>query len=87
MADETYKAPGTYEVDEAVHLETADRFGERYEVDLKAGKHKPKSEREEHALEHLVSIGKATGPEGRRWTSPVTVEEPTAEPELEEGDE
>ena len=52
--------PITYQVPEAVHAELVDAFAERFTLDVKAGAHAPKNEREEFALEHLVSLGLAT---------------------------
>lgn len=49
----------SYELAEPVHHE-GDFLGERFEVDFPAGKVTPKAERDEHVLEHLVSVGLAT---------------------------
>lgn len=58
----------TYEVKDAVRSEMVDpASGERFVFEAKAGKHEPKNERDEAALEHLVVMGIAER-QGRRET-------------------
>jgi hypothetical protein len=52
---------GTYVVDEPVHFDGYDvSTGERFEMDVSAGSHVPKSEREELAFASLAMTGHAT---------------------------
>jgi hypothetical protein len=55
----------TYTLAEAVHVEGhCQRLGERFSLDFKAGKHKPKNEAEEDALELAIeALGVAPEPE------------------------
>lgn len=64
----------SYEVDDVSQVQLpVGPGGERFTFDFTAGPHIPKSEAEEAALEHLVSIGAAKAPDGRRWRSPLTL--------------
>jgi hypothetical protein len=65
-------AKKSYEVHEPTRVQ---RFfdGEELVLELSAGPHVPKNEREEELLEQLVATGQATSPDGRRWKSPLSL--------------
>ena len=61
----TLAAVRSYQVADAVRAELVDALGERFVFETAAGTVTPKNEREELALEHLISIGyaKPVGPQ------------------------
>lgn len=81
-AVETFSSTTVYRVDEPTHVEHVDGLGERFEVDFTAGRHTPRSEREEVALEHLYHSGLASRDGERFVPIPPVEQEPEAPAEV-----
>jgi len=65
-----------YRLKDPARVEMLDPLGERFRLRVKAGTHEPRSEREEVAFEHLVSIGIAERVKAPRQAKPAPTSKP-----------